>query len=95
MKSLDMTGTKNIWTCDDPKCGHPTIAIYRNNGVTPMFWKCEKCGGSATSEMHPEITVPVTPTWEWYMPDDAEMDRLSLAMKDHCVKGGLLPRKIA
>lgn len=81
----------NIYRCD--ACGHSMVTIDREPGVTPFITKCPKCGGEATSFMY-RVPPNLTPTHEWYRPDQKEFDSLKPASKRHCAQGGLLRRAI-
>lgn len=66
------------------------------------------CKGMMHSMMYPaepwpatdgfDAAIPTIPTWEWYMPDEAELERYrregDMAMLEHVHKGGLALRKV-
>lgn len=77
-----------------PPCGHTTITIDREPGVTPFIIKCPNCGGQAESSMYRIDFSPGTrPSHEFYRPDS--LAALSPAELDHVQRGGLLFREIA
>ena len=91
-------GKINTYTC--PTCGHRIITIDRDEGVTPMFVRCEgplRCDRDtlpgATSSMY-RVAQTLTPTHEWYRPSVKEMRGLSPSMIHHIRQGGLLIRPI-
>lgn len=62
------------------------------------------CDGRSVSVMYPAEPwpaedgygnpIPTEPTWEWYRPTRAEMEKMDALMLDHVNKGGLELRKI-
>jgi hypothetical protein len=68
-------GARNAWKCE--VCGGYTVAVHRDEGVTPFMIACRAtvgCPGQARSRFYPPEPWPdwVPPVaWEWYRPDDA------------------------
>jgi ribosomal protein L37AE/L43A len=86
---------RNWYICEN--CFHTTVTRHADEGVTPMFHTCEKCGKWATSSMYrppfPEARL-MEPTEEWYRPDDAEFNAMPQAYRSHYAMGGLRTRRI-
>lgn len=99
-------GSVNGWQCD--KCHRLTIAIHRNQGVTPFMLACRAdgyepgspestCDGMAVSCGYPADPPPRPPEWEWYRPSRNQIKRYKRDNPDmyrHVTKGGLELRKI-
>ena len=43
-------GMLNVWTCH--KCGHHTLGVHLDAGVTPMLMSCPGCGAQARSQWY-------------------------------------------
>lgn len=91
-------GQKNAYTCES--CGKSMITVNRNAGATPMWTRCEGCGGEATSRMY-RIPQDSPPFFEWYRPMTAAEIFEVLAEDDqygsyseHIKNGGLAFRRI-
>jgi ribosomal protein L37AE/L43A len=86
---------RNWYGCES--CHHTTVTRHADQGVTPMFHTCEKCGKRATSSMYvppfPEAML-MEPTEEWYRPDDAEFNAMPQGYRYHYINGGLRSRRI-
>lgn len=90
-------GSINAWEC--PVCGHLTVAVHVDEGVTPMFLGCRRkpgCTGRAVSSGYPSLPVPerirLLCAWEWFRPSATQMKRYRRedpAMFQHCAQGGL------
>lgn len=75
-------------------CGHWTVTIDRDPGVTPFMTCCPQCGETVQSAFY-RIPHDLTATHEWYRPAREEYEGLSRGSKEHVLKGGLLLRPIA
>lgn len=87
---------KNRVNCYSCFCGHITKTIDIHNGVTPMFFDCEKCSTSANSSFYNDIAVDQEPTFEWYRPTLKQIMKMRSKphVLDHILNGGLEYRKI-
>jgi hypothetical protein len=101
-------GKKNIYTCEE--CGGETVTIDIDEGVTPFMLGCRVngkfldvkgqqlfapgCRGMAQSEFYSQRAQDRTPEWEWFKPSIYELRKLTPAMKDHVLNGGLDIRSI-
>ena len=91
-------GAVNAWRCRE--CGAFTVAVHRDEGVTPMFLACRAtpgCPGRAVSLGYPSGPRPASipaPAWEWYRPDGKDLRRQNAAMRNHIANGGLALRPI-
>ena len=65
---IDLQNRLNVYSCS---CGHDTITIDIDAGVTPFMYRCEKCGNRAISKGY-QVQGNLTPTLEWYNPMDNE-----------------------
>ena len=90
---MSFKGKKNVYVCR--RCGHRTVTIDRDDGVTPFIIACKAvaCVGEAQSEMY-AVDQSLVPTHEWYQPTSAELIRMSPAMRKHVRMGGLALREI-
>ena len=90
---IDLTNRVNCYTC---KCGHITKTKDVDSGVTPMFFKCEKCGKMASSSFYKDIALHLEPTFEWFRPTLAEVLKMRRKPQelDHILNGGLEYRLI-
>lgn len=85
---MEQSGKINVYRCP---VGHDLVTINVDEGVTPMFKSCIKCGKQAASMGYPAFVQHLTPTHEWYKPKFPE--RLSdPGLRQHCMQGGLLIR---
>ena len=91
-------GQKNAYTCGS--CGRSMITVNRNAGATPMWKRCEGCGGEATSRMY-RIPQASPPFFEWYRPmteeeiaDVLKGDDEYGSHSEHIKGGGLALRRI-
>lgn len=89
-------GSINVYTCK--KCGHQTITIDREEGVTPFIIGCDSCKGESYSSFY-RCSQGLTPTHEWFKPTIEELKilyegRMLDGMIDHVEQGGLDLRKI-
>jgi hypothetical protein len=99
-------GSINGWQCD--KCHRLTIAIHRDEGVTPFMLACRAdgyeprspestCDGMGVSCGYPVDPPPCPPEWEFFRPSKSQMKRYKRedpAMYEHCIKGGLELRRL-
>lgn len=90
---IDLTNRVNCYVCS---CGHITKTKDVDAGITPMFFNCEKCSKSATSNFYRDIVPNQNPTIEWYRPTLKELmkKRVNEDFIDHVLRGGLNYRKI-
>jgi hypothetical protein len=88
----------NWYVCESKRCGHVALHISVHRGVTPFVVKCTRCDSMAQSTLSkppfPEAEYKVT-EMEWYRPGDREFRKLSDAMKEHSLQGGLSCRAAA
>jgi hypothetical protein len=91
---IDLTNRVNCYRCID--CQHITKTIDIDAGVTPMFFSCEKCNGTAKSSFYKDIAPAQKPSFEFYRPLISEFVKLRKndALLSHVEKGGLLCRAI-
>lgn len=89
---VDLTNRVNCYTCSN--CHHITKTKDIDAGVTPAFFSCEECGGSATSSFYRDIAPNKRPTFEWYRPTLQQVFKMSDGILEHILKGGLDYRKI-
>ena len=82
----------NIYECP---CKHRTITVDLLKGTTPFIIKCreDNCIEFARSYFY-EVDQTLTPSHEWYKPNEKEYMSLEPATKEHVDMGGLLLRKI-
>lgn len=99
-------GSINGWLCK--KCSRLTIVIHRDEGVTPFVLACRadgfdpthpmsSCDGFGESCGYPVDPPPRPPEWEFYRPDDRELqllDQKHPGMWFHVKNGGLNIRRI-
>lgn len=84
----------NQYTC--MTCGGVITTVDIHQGVTPSMLVCRAtlgCEGSMNSHYY-RVDQSLTPTHEWYMPDEREMKRLSPGMRQHVESGGLKIRPV-
>jgi hypothetical protein len=92
----DLTGRHNAYRCDD--CGHFTVVVHVDTGVTPMFLACratEGCKGQGVSLGYPEGPIPksmLPARWEWYRPTSDDPILNHPGMREHVERGGLALR---
>jgi hypothetical protein len=86
-------GMRNAYQCE--KCGHETVTVNQDEGVTPFMIRCRRfgCEGLARSLCYntPQQRVP---THAWYRPDEKRTKRLDEATREHVTQGGLLLRAL-
>ena len=97
---MSTAGAVNAWEC--PLCGHFTVAVHVDEGVTPMMLRCQSaagCNGMAVSLGYPKPPIPEFITdaiaWEWARPSTSQMKRWKRErdpMFEHCLFGGLVLR---
>lgn len=90
---VDLTNRVNCYVCTS--CDHITKTKDSDAGVTPMFYRCENCGGIGRSSFYNDIAPNQRPTKEWYRPSLKEALKLKSYELDHVLGGGLLIRKIS
>lgn len=76
-------GQKNGYLCG---CGHLHVTLDLDDGVTPMFTRCPKCGGRAVSQWY-RIDQSLPVAGYWFKPKSTK--GMSRAMRDHVANGGL------
>lgn len=73
---MKMQGKKNRYTC--PKCGWSIVTVDRDEGVTPMFIRCEgkQCDAgtfpAAASSCY-RVDQALVPSHEWYRPTEEQL----------------------
>jgi hypothetical protein len=85
----------NGYRCTKPKCGHITLTVDVDEGVTPFMIGCTKCKADAHSMFYPQKGLPPpmsAVTHEWFKPDDAALKRLDPGTRQHVQMGGLIMR---
>ena len=82
----------NAYNC---KCGHKTITIDVDKGVTPFYHICEVCGRLATSSFYRVESNTLKPTEEWYRPSIEETLKMNDGMLQHILSGGLRAMRTA
>lgn len=85
---------KNVYTCRE--CGHHFVTVDRDDGTTPFMTKCQvlECQGGAQSSFY-RVDQSLTPQFEWYRPDAAEITyMLNSNAREHVSKNGLLLRPV-
>lgn len=90
---MEPVGRINLYKCK--KCGEKHVTFNRDDGVTPFMISCRRtnCDGMAESSFY-RADQSLTPMWEWYKPNDEELDSLSPEWRDHIEMGGLKLRAI-
>jgi hypothetical protein len=89
-------GRYNAYTCE--KCGKAYLTLDVDPGTTPMFMACyatEGCDGEAVSAGYPEGEPPAhlgDPIIHWVRPTERQFEKLSGSLKQHVVRGGLIPK---
>lgn len=95
-KKEDNSPTINCYVCDS--CQHITKTIDVDNGVTPMFKKCNNCNGYAKSSFYKDLLPSQSPSEEWYIPSLSQVLKYNRQNKttlvEHILKGGLCNRVI-
>lgn len=92
-------GPYNGYKCE--KCGVITLTMDVDDGVTPMFLVCRaegSCDGQSVSLGYPSGPVPeelLPVRFEWYRPDQDEINTLEPSMIDHVSRGGLVLRPVS
>lgn len=87
----------NEYRC--PLCGWKAITKTLEDGVTPMFIRCEgkRCDRNtlpAAASMMYRVNQAQQPTHEWYRPDAKELEGSTDGVREHVSQGGLMLRKL-
>lgn len=79
----------NCYTCSRCKYTMKTIDVHY--GVTPMFLRCDCCGGRSQSTWYSDVIPDKKPEYEWRVPTLSELKKYKRnpAMLDHIFNGGL------
>lgn len=91
---MSFLGKLNIYVCE--ACRGHIVTRDLDDGTTPFMVDCratEACRGMMKSSLYRVFDQSIAEGWHWYRPDAAERAGLSLAMRHHAEKGGLLLRK--
>jgi len=80
----------NVYKCT---FGHEMITKDIDEGVTPMYLTCDKCGGYSRSSFY-NVDQSLKHTHEWYKPTKDEIKKLDYNSKEHVKNGGLLLKKL-
>jgi hypothetical protein len=86
-------GRRNIYVCG--KCYGVVVTCDINKGATPHMMACiatEGCDGAMQSSMYHVFDQRMRYDFEWYKPDEAEMETLRPSTQDFVNKGGLMIR---
>lgn len=93
---MEAANKVNVYKCEE--CGHETVTVNRDEGVTPFMIKCRAMNGVTCKAMARSLMYRVNqnrrPDWEWYRPDDAELTTKTEEEAAHVKRGGLLIRKL-
>jgi hypothetical protein len=93
-KPVSLVGRKNIYQCQE--CLGIIATIDRDAGTTPFAIGCQArngCKGTMQSAFY-RVFEAIQPTFEWYKPDEVEIEKLSAGSRHHVDMGGLLLRRI-
>lgn len=82
-------GAINVYHCGS--CGRDRVTINLDAGVTPMYLRCDQCGGQSVSRWY-RVDQTLMPEYAWYRPHN--LRGFDAAMRDHIERGGLDLRKI-
>lgn len=92
LRMYDGRGEYNGYECE--KCGHVTVTLYADKGVTPFIIRCSKCGGAArheyTSRSQPPARPWYSPVKRWVRPTLEQLLKMSPATIEHVLDGGLV-----
>ena len=92
LRMYDGRGEYNGYECK--KCGHVTVTLYADKGVTPFVLRCPKCGGNAmheyTSRTPPPASPRYSPVKRWVRPTLEQLLKMSPATIEHVLNGGLV-----
>lgn len=91
---MERANAINVYVC--PKCGHRTVTVNRVEGVTSFLLKCRSIAGCdefAQSSLY-RVDQSLRPDWEWYRPDEKELEAATEEVKRHIANGGLMLRKL-
>lgn len=83
----------NIYTCR--KCRGHIVTRHVDDGVTPFTLGCrvtDGCSGWMYSSMYRVYDQTMRASHEWYKPADEEYRKLSVSIRQHVDKGGVLLR---
>ena len=85
----------NVYTCE--QCGHEHVTVNAVDGVTPFMIRCRDTiacqKGECYSAMY-RCDQNRRPSWEWYRPDEAELEDATWDVIEHVRRGGLMIRRI-
>lgn len=89
-KMYDGRNTVDRYVCDT--CGYMIHTTYRDKGVTPFTMPCTRCGGTMYhTKTFDKKTVPTyVPVFDWYRPTLEQTLKMSDAMIEHILAGGLV-----
>lgn len=87
-----LKGRVNCYVCS--VCGHTTKTRDVDEGVSPIYFECEKCGNRAFSTFYKDVVPDQEPTFEWFRPSLRKVvkNRKEELILDHVLSGGLMPR---
>lgn len=103
-------GKKNQYCCIS--CNRVIVTVDKNRGTTPFVIGCvfPDCDGEMRSGFYHEGFQKLTPKWEWFKPNDKELERITaeqaqelppswregliFANQAHRERGGLFLRRI-
>lgn len=83
---------RNCYTCTVDKCGWFVITVDADEGVTPMFIECRRCGGDARSSFYrvADWMRNATPNAEWRKEMPASYTKFERKISaEYAQKGGL------
>ncbi len=93
-KPASLVGRKNIYQCQE--CLGIIATVDRDAGTTPFMIGCQVrsgCRGRMQSAFY-RVFDAIQPTFEWYKPDEVEIEKLDAGTRHHVDMGGLLLRRI-
>lgn len=93
MDIYDGRGTVDRYECR--KCGAMMHTTYKDKGVTPFMMACPVCQRQMqhTKTFDKETVPPEIEVLNWYRPTVKETLKMSEAMIDHVLYGGLVLEK--
>lgn len=89
-KMYDGRNTVDRYVCDT--CEYMIHTTYKDKGVTPFTMRCTRCGGTMYhTKTFDKKTVPhYVMVLDWYRPTLEQTLKMSDAMIEHILNGGLI-----
>ena len=88
LRMYDGRGEYNGYECE--KCGHVTVTLYVDKGVTPFIIRCRKCGGMARHEYTSRTPPRHSDVKRWVRPTLEQLLEMNIATIKHVLNGGLV-----